>query len=283
MADWHPMEIPHSANVITGTRVPFWQRPTWLGWDGVLIVAAPILIVGAVAWELAHLRAGHLFDDATIRTTEVGVPLGLIAIAVGISILYSKFMADRTVTGACPVCGRTGFWIPGNLWSKCDRCFAYLRIGEDATIREADLDETNEYKLDDYDMKGTAGDDGSISIKMPPICAVCGAEPSTMVRVQDDGILTDEKFDVGNELKRTLFYGTEFRKYGWVSYDLHPGHKDADAVAQQSQDQLPGLGIPLCSRHPREVVVSAETYNVDGRHRSELRFKSYRYYRAFLI
>ena len=74
MADWQPIEIPHSSNVVTGTRVPFWQRPTWLGWDGVLILAAIFGIPGAVAWELVHLRAGHLFDDATIRTTEVGVP-----------------------------------------------------------------------------------------------------------------------------------------------------------------------------------------------------------------
>jgi hypothetical protein len=283
MADWQPIEIPHSSKVVTGTRVPFWQRPTWFGWDGVLIVAAPVLILGAVAWELVHFRAGHLFDDATIRTTEVGVPLGLLAIAIGIYILYSKFIAHRTVTAACPVCGDCDYWIPGDWSQRCDGCFAYLRVEEDATIREVNLDERSEYEIHDYDMNGLVGSDGSIRITMPAICAVCGAQPSTIVRVKDGGILTDEKFDVGNEIKIVLFYGTKFHQYGGVTYDRNPSYKDPDALARQRQDQLTGLGIPVCSRHTGEVVVSAKSYNFDGRHSSELRFMSYRYYRAFVI
>jgi hypothetical protein len=283
MADWQPIEIPHSSKVVTGTRVPFWQRPTWFGWDGVLIVAAPVLILGAVAWELVHFRAGHLFDDATIRTTEVGVPLGLLAIAVGIHILYSKFIADRTVTAACPVCGYWSYWSPGQLSDKCSGCLAYLRIEEDATIREVNLDERSQYKLDDYDMRGLVGSDGCIRITMPPICAVCGAQPSTIVRVKDDGILTEEKFDLVNELKHDLAYGTNLRAEGWVTYDTHPDHKDPDPLARQRQDQLTGLGIPVCSRHTGEVVVSAKSFNLDEGNSSELRFMSYRYYRAFLI
>lgn len=283
MADWQPMEIPHSSNVVTGTRVPLLQRPTWIGWDGVLILAAVGLILGGAAWELAHLRAGHLFDAATIRTTEIGMPLGLIAIAVGIYILYSKFIADRTVTAACPVCGYLSYWIPGHLSSRCSGCLAYLRIENDATIREVDLEARSVYKIDDYDMRGLAGSDGSISMTMPPICAVCGAQPSTIVRIKDDGILTDEKLDLGNEIKIVLFYGTKLHQTGVVNYDRHVRYKDADPLAQQSQDRLTGLGIPLCSRHPGEVVVSAKSYNFDGRHSSELRFNSYRYYRAFVL
>ena len=211
------------------------------------------------------------------------MPLGLLAIAVGIYVLYSKFIADRTVTAACPVCGDCSYWIPGHLSDRCDACFAYLRIEEDGTIREVNLDERSQYSLDDYDMRGLVGSDGCIRITMPPICAVCGAQPSTIVRVKDDGIRTDEKFDLVNELKHDLAYGTWLRKYDWVTYDTHPHYKDPDPLARQSQEQLTGLGIPVCSRHTGEVVVSAKSYNFDGRHSSDLKFISYRYYRAFVI
>ena len=183
-----------------------------------------------------------------------------------------------------PCCGYSSYWIPDDVSAtRCSGCFAYLRIKEDATICEVNLEERSEYNLHDYDMRGLVGSDGSICITMPAICAVCGAQPSTIVRVKDDGILTDEKFDLANQLKADLAYGTVLRKYDWVTYDTHPHYKDPDPLARQRQDQLTGLGIPVCSRHTGEVVVSAKSYNYDGRHRSELRFMSYRYYRAFVI
>ena len=127
-----------------------------------------------------------------------------------------------------------------------------------------------------------AGDDGSITFTMPPICAVCGAQPSSIVRVKDDGISTDEKADVGNEIKNEVFYQLTGTRFGWTRENLR--HDEApDPLAQHNQDQLTALGVPVCSHHQGEVVVSAKSYNLDGGHSSELRFMSYLYYRAFVI
>jgi len=79
----------------------------------------------------------------------------ILQIGVGFYIRYSKFIADRTVTAACPVCGYCTYRIPGHLSVRCDGCFAYLRIDEEATIREVNLDARSEYRLDSYD--STAG------------------------------------------------------------------------------------------------------------------------------
>lgn len=213
------MDIPHSTAVVTGRRIPFWKRPDWDDREVLVWIAvSPVLILGAagyLAWVFTHP------DDAGI----VGFLAALLAIGVGVGVLYTRFIADRSVDAPCPVCATPQRWSPGQ--QECHACWAYMRVDGNGTLREASLDDTGLFSLIvDDDTFGDAVDkQGHVTVVMPAICAVCGAPPTTSGTVKDR---TDLKSD--------------------------------DPVTTTTAGELAALAVPLCGRHANETPVSVDAY-----------------------
>lgn len=248
MADWQPIEIPHSSTTVIGTRVASGKRFDLFSVDGLLFLAAPFLIAGAIGWEIHHFQQGDLFaDNATINATLIGVPLGLVAVAMGIGMLWAPFRSRR-FDGACPLCGQRQRWEwPGGDTASCSSCKAAVHVRRNGQLREADLAETGSFYVWANALVGDlpVAEDGHVRPVMPDLCAVCGRQPATTAKPDDRGMRVETET------------------------------QDPDQVMKRTHDDLAALEIPLCSAHAAQTPVSVR----DDRYT----FKSYRYYRAFLL
>ena len=230
------MDIPHSSNVVTGKRVPLLQRPDW-DEDRIWIGIAPILILGALGWYAFE------FTHAPVEDGWLYFLGALAALAIGIGILYSYFIADRDIEAPCPVCGKKQRWTPPSASEECFACSRHMRVEIDRTIREVSLDDTTRCTLYAYDaFENAIAEGGHVAIVMPQLCAVCGAPPTTTGKVNNDRDLKAED--------------------------------DKEAVTAQD---LAALAVPLCAQHADQTPITLDAYI------GSLDIASYRYYRAFMI
>lgn len=231
------MDIPHSSKVVMGQRVPLLKRPNW-DEDRIWIGLAPLLILGAIGWF------AYQFMQPDAEGGAIGFLLGLLALGVGAGILYTYFIADRSVEAPCPVCGKRGTWTPGPRLNECGACSANLRVDNDGTIREASLDDNSGFEVTvDRETFGAAvAEDGHVTLVMPAICAVCGAPPTTTGKVKNDSSLRSD-----------------------------------DKVTMTTVQDLAALAIPLCAQHADQTPISVDAYL------GWLNITSYRYYRALLL
>jgi hypothetical protein len=289
MADWQPIEIPHSSATVIGTRVPSWKQFDWFTFNGLLFLAAPFLIAGAIRWEIRHFQHGHLFDNDTMTSTLIGVPVGLIAVAIGIVMVWTPF-SGRYFVGPCPGCGERQEWEwPGrdsDITTACSSCKAEVHVGRNGALREADLAETGYFRVWGSDFVGDlrVSEDGHIRPVMPAICAVCGRQPATTAKPDDRGMYRETEqrpMDIVADIVDGAIYDVLSPANagdGGISrlkVSSHTHDKEPDPAKQRTHDDLAALEIPLCSEHAAETPVSVRD--------DDYTFKSYRYYRAFLL
>lgn len=288
VAEWQPIEIPHSSRTEIGTRVASWKRFDWCSFDGVLFLAAPFLIAGALGWEIRHFQHGDPFAADTMTSTLIGAPVGLIAVAIGIGILCSPFWG-RHFDGACPGCGERQQWEwPGSdshITTTCTCCRAAVHVGRNGELREADLAETGSFYVSG-ELVGhlPVSGDGHIRPTMPAICAVCGRQPATSAKPDDRGMYiatetrpSDFVADIVDHAVADVLSPANAGD-GVISGLKVSGHthaRDPDPANKRAHDDLAALEIPLCSEHAAETTVSVRD--------DDYTFKSYRYYRAFLL
>lgn len=231
------MDIPHSAKVVKGQRVPLLKRPNWEE-DRVWIGLAPVLILGALGWF------AYQFTQPDAEGGALGFLLGMAAIAIGVGILYSYFIADRRVEAPCPVCGAKQTWTPGAKGDECNTCERAMRIDADGTIQEVSLDDQSGFDImvDHDTFEKAVTKDGHVRLVMPAICAVCGAPPTTTGKVKADSTLESD-----------------------------------DETTKTTAKELAALAVPLCAQHADQTPISVDAYL------GFLRIASYRYYRALLL
>jgi len=289
MADWQPIEIPHSSKTELGTRVPSWKRFDWFSFDGLLFLAAPFLIAGAIAWEIRHFQLEDLFAADTMTSTLIGVPVGLIAVGIGVGILCSPFRG-RIFAGPCPGCGERREWKwPGrdsNITASCFSCRVEVQVGRDGELREADLAATGYFRVRGSDLVADlpVSEDGHVRPAMPEICAVCGRQPATTAKLDDRGMRIETETrpsDIVADIVDGAIYDVlspanagdgGIRR---LKMSSHTHEKDPDPSKKRTHDDLAALEIPLCAEHAAETPVSIRD--------DDYTFKSYRYYRAFLL
>jgi hypothetical protein len=289
MADWQPIEIPHSSKTEIGTRVPSRKHFTWFSFDGLLFLAAPFLSAGAIGWEVRHFQHGDLFAADTMTSTLVGVPVGLIAVAMGIGLLWTPFLG-RYFVGACPGCGERQEWDwPGddsNITTTCSSCKAAVHVGRNGELREADLAETGSFRVWGIELVGDlpGSEDGHIRPVMPAICAVCGRQPATTAMPDDRGMRRETETrpsDIVADVVDGTIYDVLSPKWAGdgvirsLGTSSHVHDKEPDPAKKRTHDDLAAVEIPLCSEHAAETPVSVRD--------DDYTFKSYRYYRAFLL
>lgn len=231
------MDIPHSSKVVKGQRVPLLQRPDWEE-DRIWIGIAPILILGALGWFAYQFTHSDIDDGAALFIIAAG------ALAIGIGILHTYFIANRDVQAPCPVCGAKQRWTPGHSAEECRECARFMRITTDGSIQEVSLDATDDFNImvDDDTFGDAFTKDGHVTLVMPAICAVCGAPPTTTGKVEFENDLRSE-----------------------------------DTVRQITAHDLAALAVPLCAHHTDDAPIRVDAYL------GWLRIKSYRYYRALLL
>ena len=273
-------------NVVTGKRRPFYTAYLAGSWTAaVLELGSPLIFLGAVFWFVHVARRGQPFSAEHTGSTVVGsIVFGIVAI-VGLVGMWMLARAARTVVldSACPVCGaqaQRSFFDPTAAGAKpaaCGACLAYLRAkGDQVSEERAEAVDRIlvPYELSPASYVPVARRDARnrFAFAMPPMCAICGAEHAP---------------------KHREISGPPSGDLGVVGAAISAGAADLDPQHQYTQHAAPGtsrtstddldlalayLKVPVCAQHTAEEdeVGNALEYSA-----GQLKFASYRYYRAF--
>ncbi len=274
-----PAGIPHSSNVVTGTRVKFWKSPQWTLGTAAFELASPLLILWAAKTVI--------FGDREFGDYALGAIL-LVAGVIGLTMLRGEFR-KVVLDSPCPVCGaqaRRSF--PEASKQKlyptpCGSCVAYLRASG-VEVREERLEADGSFYIVPaarYVSSVARDGDGKFQFAMPAMCGRCGSGNAHELR---DIIEVGEHIGGGGSgalgkvmagaAREAVNTGAPTR----YSDGLH--HATSGAPTADAADAaLKGIKVPVCPKH---TLAASRTGDPVAYTHGDLWFQWYGFYRAFL-
>ena len=275
-----PTGVPHSSNVVTGTRVKFWKSPEWTLGIAAFELVSPLLILLSAK---LFIFSDHEFGDFL---------LGAILLVAGLIGIWMLRGESRKVVldSPCPVCGvqaRRSFGVRVKRQSlsptACGSCIAYL-CARGLEVREEPLDATAAFYVVPaarYVTSVARDGAGKFQFAMPAMCATCGSHNAHELRdIIEVGAHTGGGGGllgsiVSGAVRETVNAGAPTR----YSDGLHHPASGPAQTPDAYDAALEGVKVPVCTKHTFPTAYTDDP--IEYTH-GDLWIKWYGFYRAFL-